>query len=258
MANKTEKTDKKSATHDEDSTKKTSQKNAGDTKSDNGDSQELDSLISTLEGDLSALDNDAALSLLDQWYDALHKASESEIKEIATNLKELKKLLKGGKATGHEIGEILSEIGEQTVDVADDASKGLKTPIKKLGKQLKKIGNSLGKAEDKEHIDHIDSLVETLEGDLTSIDSETAVGVIDEWYNLLHKSDNKNFKKIADELKKLKQLLKHSNAKGADIGEVLSKLGEQTQEAGKEAPRGIKSSVKRLGKLLSKAGKSFE
>lgn len=252
------KTDKKSAAHDEDSTKKTSQKNAADTTSDNGDSQELDSLISTLEGDLSALDNDAALSLLDQWYDALHKASEPGIKEIATNLKELKKLLKGGKATGHEIGEILSEIGEQTVDVAGDASKGLKTPIKKLGTQLKKIGNSLGKAEDKEHIDHIDSLVETLEGDLTSIDSEAAVGAIDEWYNLLHKSDNDNFKEIANELKKLKQLLKRSNAKGADIGEVLSKLGEQTQEAAKEAPRGIKGPVQRLGKLLSKAGKSFE
>jgi len=255
----TSKTDKKSAAHDEDSTKKTSQKNAADTTSDNGDSQELNSLISTLEGDLSAaLDNDAAFSLLDHWYDALHKASEPEIKEITTNLKDLKKLLKSGKATGHEIGEILSEIGEQTAEVSSDAPKGLKTPIKKLGTQLRKIGTSLGKAEDKEHIEHIESLVETLEGDLTSIDSEAAVGAIDEWYNLLHKSDDENTKEIANELKKLKQLLKRSNAKGADIGEVLSKLGEQTQEAAKEAPRGIKGPVQRLGKLLSKAGKSFE
>lgn len=252
------KTDKKSAAPDEDSTKKTSQKNAADTTNDNADSQELDSLISTLEGDLSALDNDATLSLLDHWYDALHKASEPEIKEIATNLKELKKLLKSGKATGHEIGEIISEIGEQTAQVSSDAPKGLKTPIKKLGTQLRKIGTSLGKAEDKEHIEQIESVIETLEGDLTSIDSETAIGAIDEWYNLLHKSDDEKIKEIANELKKLKQVLKRSNAKGADIGEVLILLGEQTQEAAKEAPRGIKGPVQRLGKLLSKAGKSFE
>jgi hypothetical protein len=125
MASQAEKTGKKSAAHDEDSTKKTSQKNAADTTNDISDSQELDSLISTLEGDLSAtLDNDAVFSLLDHWYDALHKASEPEIKEIATNLKDLKKLLKSGKATGHEIGEILSEIGEQTAEVSSDAPNG--------------------------------------------------------------------------------------------------------------------------------------
>lgn len=149
-------------------------------------------------------------------------------------------------------------MGEQTVEAASDASKGLKTPIQKLGKQLKKIGSSLAKAEDKEHVEHIESLVETLNGDLSSVDSEVSVGAIDQWYNLLHKSEDENLKEISNELKKLKQLLKRSTAKGADIAEVLSQLGEQTVEAAKDAPRGIKGPVQRLGKQLSKIAKSLE
>lgn len=233
-------------------------KETADTKADSADSQSLDSLLSTLEGDLTAIDSEAVLSLLDEWYGSLHKAKEPEIKEISSSLKELKQLLKGGKATGHEIGEVLVEIGEQTISVASDADKDLKTPLHKLGKQLTKVGSSLGKAEDREHMEHIDSLVETLEGDLTSLNTETALGAIDEWYTLLHKSDDENLKEIANGLKELKQLLKRSKAKGSDIGEALTKLGEQTTEAAQEAVRGLKGPIKKLGKLLSKTGKSFE
>jgi uncharacterized protein YukE len=222
------------------------------------DSQKLDSLLTTLDGDLTSLDTEAALNALDEWYGIVHKAHEPEAKELSQNLKELKQLLKSGKATGHEIGEVLIEIGEHTSHIASEAEKGLKTPLQKLGKQLKAAGTSLGKAEDREQIEQIDSLVETLEGDLTSIDSDKAVSAIDHWYTILHKLENENFKEIANELKHLKQTLKSSKAQGADIGEILVKLGEQTQEAAKEAARGIKGPVQRLGKLLSKTGKSLE
>ncbi len=235
-----------------------SKKEAVNKTGDSADSQQLDSLLSTLEGDLTTLDNDAVLGLLDEWYGSVHKAKEPEIKEIATGLKELKQLLKSGKATGHEIGEVLIEIGEQTISVASDTDKELKTPLHKLGKQLTKVGSSLGKAEDREHIEQIDSLVETLEGDLTSINTEAATGAIDQWYTLLHKSEDENLKEIANGLKELKQLLKRSKPKGADIGEVLTKLGEQTTEAAQEAGRGLKGPIKKLGKLLSKTGKLFE
>ena len=258
MTSQAEKKAKHSAADHEDSTKKASHQGAADAKGDSADSQELNSLLSTLEGDLTTIDNDAALSLLDEWYSSLHKAKEPEIKEIASSLKDLKQLLKGGKATGHEVGEVLIEIGEQTANIASDADKGLKTPLQKLGKQLKGAGTSLGKVEDREHIERIDSLTEELEGDLTSIDTDTALSAIDEWYNLIHKSESENLKEIANGLKQLKQLLKRSNAKGADIGEVLTHLGEQTQEAAKEAARGLKGPIQRLGKLLSKAGKSLD
>lgn len=237
---------------------KTDTANHKNTADESADSQKLDSLLSTLDGDLTKIDTEAALNALEEWYTIVNKAHEPEAKDLSHNLKELKQLLKSGKTTGHEIGEVLIEIGEHTSHIASEAEKGLKTPLQKLGKQLKAAGTSLGKAEDREQIEHIDSLVETLEGDLTSIDADKAVSAIDHWYALLHKSENENLQEIANELKQLKQTVKSSKAKGADIGEILVKLGEQTQEAGKEAARGIKGPVQRLGKLLSKAGKSLE
>ncbi|OUL26823.1 hypothetical protein BV375_20425 [Nostoc sp. 106C] len=227
------------------------------TKTNENNNLELDSLFEALEGDLTSLDNEAAVNLIDQWYSSLHKAKEPEIKEIANSLKNLKQLVKSGKATGHEIGEVLIEIGEQTSDLGSDADKELKTPLQRLGKQLSKIGVSLGKQEDREQIEQIDSLLETLEGDLTEIEPEAAQGAIDTWYTLLHKSEDENLQEIANGLKELKQLLKRKTAKGADFAPVLTKLGEQTEQAGAEAARGFKGPLKKLGKLLSKAGQSL-
>lgn len=259
MASQAESKGKHTAAHDETSGKKAADKNEADGNKHTPDNhEELDSLLSALEGDITTLDADAALGLIDQWYGSLHKAKEPELKEIANTIKELKQLVKGGKATGHEIGEVLIEIGEQTTNFGSDASKELKTPLHKLGKQLTKAGTSLGKAEDQEHIEQIESLVENLEGDLTKIDTEVALNGIDIWYSLLHKSEDENLKAIANGLKQLKQLLKRSNPKGADIGEVLTQLGEQTQEAANSAGRGLKGRIQKLGKVLSKVGKSLE
>ncbi|MFH7029835.1 MAG: hypothetical protein ACHBN1_31850 [Heteroscytonema crispum UTEX LB 1556] len=237
---------------------KSKQEETSSNQVDISDKQELDSLIEALSGDLTAIDSDAALELIDEWYGSLNKAKEPGIKEIAASLKNLKQLLKGNKATGHEIGEVLIEIGEQTSDIASDAPQDFKTTLNKLGKQLSKVGVSLGKAEDREHIEHIDSLIEQLEDDFTSVKPDVAVSAIDEWYKLLHKSDSENFQEIANGLKELKQLLGRKTAKGSDIAAVLTKLGQQTTEAASEAKRGFKGPIQKLGKLLSKAGKSFE
>ena len=257
MASQKESKDKHDAAENEDKQQKT--KSEADTKGDSTDTQGLDSLLSALEGDLTALDHDTVLGLIDEWHGSLHKSKEPEIKEISTGMKELKQLLKGGKATGHEISEVLIEIGEQTIHVASDADKELKTPLQKLGKQLTKAGTSLGKAEDREHVEHIDSLVETLEAeDLASVDTGVTTNAIDEWYALLHKSEGENLKEIANGLKELKQILKRSKATGPEIGAALTKLGEQTTTAANEAGRGLKGPVKKLGKILSKVGKSLE
>lgn len=243
--------DKHSASTDEDKQQKSTSKSSVD-------SEQLDSLLSAFEGDLTAIDSDNALSLIDEWHKILHKAKEPELEEMATSLKELKQLLKSGKATGHEIAEVLIEIGEHTHNFAADADKELKTPLQKLGKQLSKAGTSLSKAEDQENAERIDSLVEALENDLTSIDTDQALSIIDEWYTILHKSEEESIKEIANGLKQLKQVLKRSKAKGADIGEVLTKVGDQTTEAASSAGRGLKGRIQRLGKQLSKAGKSLE
>ncbi len=219
--------------------------------------QNLDSLLELLQGDLSSIDPAAGLETVDQWYNTLHKSKDKDSKELSDSLKELKQLLKGGKASGHEIGEALIHVGDRTMDIAADSDKELKATLQKLGKQLAKIGNSLGKAEDQENIDSINTLTEALDEDLESVDMDVAITAIDQWYKLLHKADDKHSQKIADNLKQLKQSLS-GKSKKTDLAKVLAQLGEQTIEAAAEAPRGIKGAVQRLGKRLNKISKAME
>jgi ABC-type transporter Mla subunit MlaD len=220
---------------------------------------EIDSLLELLQGDLTEIEPEAALETIEEWYSILHKSKDAELKELSGHLKELKQALKGGKASGHEIGDLLEQIGEQTYDAAGDLEKGLKTPIHRLGKQLSKVGKSLGKAEDQEQIEQIDALVDTLEGgDLSAIETDAALATIDHWYTALHKSEDETLKQIADGLKQLKQTLKGGKADSSKVAEALTELGEQTTQAGGNAAKGFKRPIQRLGKLLSKAGKSLE
>ncbi|MCC5641252.1 hypothetical protein LC593_36745 [Nostoc sp. CHAB 5844] len=50
---------------------------------------------------------------------------------------------------------MLIEVGEQTANFASDAEKEIRTPVRRLGKQLTKVGNSLGKAEEHEEIEEM-------------------------------------------------------------------------------------------------------
>ncbi|BAT53316.1 hypothetical protein NOS3756_22750 [Nostoc sp. NIES-3756] len=256
MATRAEDQSKRSA-NKQDTNTKASQKNGADAQGNNDWSQKLETLQSALNSDLSTLSSEDANGLIDEWYNLLHKAKEPEIKEIANQLKQLKQHLKSNKATGHEISEVLIEIGEQTANIASEAEKEIRTPVRKLGKQLTKVGNSLGKAEDHEEIEEIDAVVETLEEDLAQVDTGAAVGSIDKWYNLLHKLDDENLQEIATGLKELKQALNRKTSKASDISNILEKLGEQTAQAGQEAKRGFKGPLQRLGKLLSRTGKSL-
>lgn len=247
----------------EDKTTKASNSETSKSKSQSEDSQttdtpNLDSLLEFLQGDLSTIDAAAGLKAVDEWYNALHKSKDKDSKELADSLKELKQLLKGGKASGHEVGEALIHVGDRTMDVATDSDKEVKATLQKLGKHLTKVGNSLGKAEDQENIDSINTLTEALDEELESVEMEAATAAIDHWYGVLHKSDDKHSQKIADNLKKLKQSLKPSKGKKTDLAEVLAELGEQTIEAAAEAPRGIKGAVQRLGKRLNKISKAIE
>ena len=196
---------------------------------------------------------------MDQWYGLLNKAKEPELKEIAISLKQLQKLLKSDKTEAHDIGEVLEQLGEQTSECASEADKSAKSTLQKLGKQLTKVGASISKADNQEHLDEMNSLIETLDGEkITSLKSEDSASAIDMWYGMVNKAEGDQFKEIASGLKELKQVLKRSKAKPEEISEVLSRLGEQTAEVASEAPRGFKSVVQKLGKQLSKAAKAIE
>jgi hypothetical protein len=234
-----------------------SEKNSS-AKDDSETSQKLESLLEFLQGDLSSTEPDAALKMVNEWYTFVHQSKQPELKEIASGLKELQKLLKHDEVTGHDLGELLIHLGEQTSDVASEAEKELKTPLQRAGKQVTKVGQSLAKEEDRQHLEALDSLTDVLGQDAGSIDLESASGGIDRWYELLHKSEDENLKEIADELKKLKQILKSNKVKPAELSEKLIHLGELTTESASNAGRGFKGAVQKLGKMLTKFGKSME
>jgi uncharacterized phage infection (PIP) family protein YhgE len=219
--------------------------------------QKLESLLQALQGDLSTLDPDNALETIDEFQSLLKQSKQPEAKEIASGLKDLQKLLKRKEQSGHELGELIRHLGEQTTEIAADADKALKTTLQQLGKQLTKVGRSLSKAEDSEQLEDLDALVDTLKQPSDQIDAKASVGEIDRWYDLLHKSDDKSLKEIATELKELKQLLKGSKTKGAELSAKLIQLGEKTTAAAATAGRGFKGALQKVGKGLTTFGKSL-
>jgi hypothetical protein len=224
---------------------------------DNETIAQLDSLSKAFQGDLSEIDPETALESIDTFHSLLKHAKQPEAREIATGLKDLQKLLKRKEPSGHELGELIAHLGEQTIEIAGDAEKGLKAPLQHLGKQLTKIGRSLSKAEDSEQLDDLDALVDTLKQTPAKIDAKASVGEIDRWYDLLHKSEDASLKEIAAELKELKQLLKGSKAQGEELSEKLIQLGEKTTAAATGAGRGFKGALQKLGKGLTTFGKSL-
>lgn len=220
--------------------------------------QEIDSLLQAISGDIGSIEAQSALDLVERWYDLLHQIKEPEVKEFASGLKELQKLLKSGKATGHEISSELIHIGEQTSDFSTSVEKDLKQPIERLSKQLRKAGTSIAKAEDQEYHQQIDTLLEKAQGEqLTSLDPEDAVDAIDMWYNIVHKAEGEQYQQLANSLRGLKQALKRGNAKPETIAKALTQVGEQTTEIASDAPRGFKGVIQKLGKQLIKAGESL-
>lgn len=219
--------------------------------------QKLESLSEALQGELSSIDPDATLKMIDELHDLVHQSKQPEAKEIATGLKELQKQLKRKEPSGHELGELIGHLGEQTSEIAAVAEKELKAPLQRLGKQLVKVGRSLAKAEDLHHLEGLDAVVDILEQDPSNCDPKSAVGEIDRWYDLLHKSEDESLKALATELKQLKQLLKASKTKGTDLSEKLIEIGEQTTAAAANAGRGFKGVIQKLGKVLTTFGKSL-
>ncbi len=239
-------------------TETTSSNPAGAPQAEFNVNQEIDALIQSLEGDLSAIETESALSLIEQWYGFLHKFKELEVKELASGLKELQRMLKSGKATGHEISEELLYISEQTAEFSSNVEKDLKQPVQRLGKQLRTCGTSIAKVEDQEYHQQLDILVEKGESEeLISLDAKAAVGAIDFWYNILHKTEGEQFQQVANSLKELKLALNRGNAKPETIGKHLTKVGEQTTEIASVVPRGFKGVIRKLGKQMTKASESL-
>ncbi len=237
-----------------------------DTANDIEPTQKVELLSQLLKGEISAIlhgrgsanDPDAALKAIDELHGLLQKVKQPEAKEIATMLKELQKLLKQKEPTGHELGELITHLGEKTIEIATQSEPVLKTPLQHLGKQLNKIGRSLSKSEDLEYLEGLDAIVDVIEQKPSKIDLKQSIKSIDTWYEILHKSEDKSLKAIALELKDLKQLLKGDNLKAADLSQKLIHIGDLTTATATTAGRGFKGIIQKLGKVLSTFGKSLK
>jgi hypothetical protein len=105
--------------------------------------------------------------------------------------------------------------------------------------------------------ERLDNTIEALTGDVTKMDGRTARS-IEGWITLLEEGDSKSLKPIADGLRKLQTELGKDTLNGSAIGKLLSQVGEQTTTAAKEADdQAVSNKIKRIGDLLSKAGKSL-
>ncbi|MBD2465325.1 hypothetical protein H6G89_30400 [Oscillatoria sp. FACHB-1407] len=117
-----------------------------ETHNDIDEGEELNALLETFDGnDLTAIAIDQATGFIDEWYDILHKSKEPELKEIGNSLKQLKKWLTGNKTKGEDLVEVLNQLGEQTDNFANNAERGHKTQLHKLGKVLNRASSFIEK-----------------------------------------------------------------------------------------------------------------
>jgi hypothetical protein len=96
----------------------------------------------------------------------------------------------------------------------------------------------------------IDSTISALQRDLTSIPTDQAVAIINNWQQELSGTD------LAEDLGELKEALLSGDT--SSIAEILVDLGEDTQNAAANATGDVATKVQRLGELLSQAGNSLQ
>jgi hypothetical protein len=137
-----------------------SQKAAQKEETKNVDAQDnapdIESVIEFFHGDITEVESEAGIDSIDEWVDFLKGHKEEGIKELSASLKQLKKLLKAKNADAGEIAEVLNQLGEQTNAIGDDAERGVKGPLHKLGKALISSSHKVEKFADTEDEDEED------------------------------------------------------------------------------------------------------
>ena len=103
----------------------------------------LDAIVDILDQKPKKIDLKHAVTAIDLWYEILHKSEDKSLKAIATELKDLKQLLKADKPKGADLSQKLIQIGDLTTATAATAGRGFKGVIQKLGKVLSTFGKSL-------------------------------------------------------------------------------------------------------------------
>jgi hypothetical protein len=99
--------------------------------------------------------------------------------------------------------------------------------------------------------------VDDLERGLTQLPLAKAVNRIDDWRRQLLATERADLRPIADGLRDLHARLTGEHLDGVAIGELLARLGAQTEAAADGADEAIRNGLKRLGSLLRHAGNAL-
>ena len=102
------------------------------------DSPTVDETISTLQGGLTAIPLDAAISNIEGWQAQLDGSSDAAVQDISSQLGELKTALQADTIDGTEVGGLLVRLGEGTA-----AAAGGDSGLTELGGVLTQAGNGL-------------------------------------------------------------------------------------------------------------------
>lgn len=73
----------------------------------------------------------------------MHKSEDKGASQIADSLKQLKKSIKSNKGKSADIAKLLAQLGEQTIEAAAEAPRGIKGPVQRLGKRLAKVSKAI-------------------------------------------------------------------------------------------------------------------
>ncbi|MGI9176100.1 MAG: hypothetical protein ACR2GR_12375 [Rhodothermales bacterium] len=100
----------------------------------------------------------------------------------------------------------------------------------------------------------LDATIQALQGDITAMDPAAAVDNINAWQAELEASGDEALQGIASDLGELKNQLSQMPPNGGEVGQTLTRLGEQTTQAAASAEAGVAEQLNQLGSLLSDAG----
>ncbi|MGI9175789.1 MAG: hypothetical protein ACR2GR_10780 [Rhodothermales bacterium] len=103
----------------------------------------LDETLSALEGDVTQADPNAAVGLLNEWEQALRATDKQNLVSLASNLKQLREELQKPSIVDARVGQLLSEIGEQTSEAASSAGSSDAEKLRQLGGRLSSAGEKL-------------------------------------------------------------------------------------------------------------------
>lgn len=97
---------------------------------------DVDSTIALLQGDLTAIPPEVAISTIEAWQQQLQGT------EIAETLGELKLALDNGTG-GSSMGDLLTDLGSQTSTAASSAPENQVSRLQRLGQLLTQAGGAI-------------------------------------------------------------------------------------------------------------------